>query len=73
MMPVDYSRQLELADQHITRAERHIAYQRRLIARLTSDGHHTGGAQHMLRALEQSRAAFERHRRLIVWQMDGGA
>jgi multidrug resistance efflux pump len=58
---------LAQADRHIAQAERHIAQQKKLIEKLERDGSRDiDVAVSMLRALENSLRAFERHRELIV-------
>jgi hypothetical protein len=63
-------RHLAQADRHIAQCQGHIARQRQLIRQLAGRGQSTVWAQDMLEALQASLQAFERHRALIVAQMD---
>ena len=63
-------RHLAQADRHIAHCQDHIVRQRQLIRQLARRGQSTVWAQDMLEALQANLQAFERHRALIVAQMD---
>jgi hypothetical protein len=65
-------RHLAQADRHIAQCKDHIARQRKLIRQRAQRGQSTLWAEDMLDALKSSLSAFERHRKLIVSQMDAG-
>jgi len=54
------------ANEHVAGAKERIHKQRKLIERLTAEGHHVSNAESLLSALSGSLAAFENHRRLIL-------
>jgi hypothetical protein len=53
-------------DRHIAECEAHIARQREIIQAAVEQGHPADLAEGMLRAMEESLRAFERHRRVIL-------
>jgi uncharacterized protein (DUF342 family) len=53
-------------NRHIVETKRHIAHQRKFIEELAQDGQETELAEDLLKALEETLAAFERHRRVIL-------
>jgi hypothetical protein len=57
---------LILADQHLTAGERRIADQFALIRAMTLQGYDTALAYDLLQALEDTLAAWQGHRQLIV-------
>lgn len=61
---------LAQADRHIAEAKKHIARQWEVIQQLTRDGHETDLAEKMLHILQDTLAAFERHRQLILKQLN---
>jgi hypothetical protein len=64
---------LAQADGHIEQTKRHIGQQKKLIEKLERDGSRDiDVAVSMLRALENSLRAFERHRELIVKRLKDG-
>jgi len=61
--------ELTEADQHIAGAEERIVRQRQLIERLAGRGHNVRDAEGFLSALTGVLSAFERHRLLILKQL----
>jgi pyridoxal biosynthesis lyase PdxS len=61
---------LAQADRHIAECKGHIARQKERIQQIAQSGQSTVWAEDMLEALQTSLRAFERHRKLIVAQMD---
>jgi hypothetical protein len=57
---------LAQANRHIVEAKRHIAHQRKFIEELAHDGEETELAEDLLETLEETLAAFERHRQVIL-------
>lgn len=57
---------LAQANRHIVETKSHIAHQRKFIAELAHDGQETELAEDLLKTLEETLAAFERHRRIIL-------
>jgi hypothetical protein len=57
---------LAQVDRHIAECEAHIARQREIIQDAVEQGHPADLAEGMLRAMEESLRAFERHRRVIL-------
>jgi hypothetical protein len=57
---------LAQVDQHIAECEAHIARQREIIQDAVEQGHPADLSEGMLRAMEESLRAFERHRRVIL-------
>jgi hypothetical protein len=53
-------------DRHIAECQSHIARQREIIQDAVEQGHPADLAEGMLRAMEESLRAFERHRQVIL-------
>ena len=58
--------QLAQVERHIAECKNHIVRQREVIAIAFQKGHDTEVAVSMLRALEASLQAFEKHRQLVL-------
>jgi hypothetical protein len=53
-------------DRHIAECQSHIARQREIIQDAVEQGHPADLAEGMLRAMEESLRAFERHRQVVL-------
>jgi hypothetical protein len=60
---------LAQVDRHIAECQSHIAGQREIIHQAVERGQPADLAEGMLRALEESLRAFERHRQVILERM----
>jgi hypothetical protein len=60
---------LAQVDRHIAECKAHIAGQREVIQHAVEQGQPADLAEGMLRAMEESRLAFERHRQVILERM----
>jgi hypothetical protein len=63
-------RHLEEADRHIAQVKQHIANQRSTITKLRLAQQPTDMAKSMLEALEETLRIFERHRELILYNLE---
>jgi hypothetical protein len=63
---MDYTKELDLAEQHVRKGEEIVVRQRKRVARLKSKGQDARDAEILLETFKSSVALLDQHRRSLV-------